>query len=469
MNQKELKNNLEQISKHMLICGISSVAVKAFEYYYKKLVGGDTGFISGSTIKAPNNVLDLSQLKGHKKLGESLLKQLVVIKLNGGLGTSMGLNKAKSLLPAKDGLSFLDIIIRQILELRRRYSCSVPLVFMNSFRTQEDTLSAISQYSDFDKGQDDVACSFIQNRIPKICQEDFKPIKWLKDPSFEWCPPGHGDIYTCLCESGILKMLISKGYKYAFVSNSDNLGAIADLEILGYLISKKIPFIMEVAERTEADKKGGHLAQLADGNLLLRELAQCPRDEIEDFQNINKYKHFNTNSLWLDLEALGVKLEENGGFLKLPLICNSKTVDPSDSSSPKVYQMEVAMGAAISSFKNAQAIKVPRSRFMPVKKTDDLLALWSDIFVLEENGTIKLNPKRTLKTPYISLDPAYFGKLSSFQERFSRGAPSLVDCSSLHVWGDVRFGKSVVIKGDVVIANKESEQMFIKDGTVVSS
>ncbi len=107
------------------------------------------------------------------------------------------------------------------------------------------------------------------------------PAYWPESPAKEWNPPGHGDLYAAISTSGTLDQLLEGGYEYAFVSNSDNLGAVLDTEILGYFAEERLPFLMEVAHRTRADRKGGHLAQLENGQLILRELAQCPPDETQ--------------------------------------------------------------------------------------------------------------------------------------------------------------------------------------------
>ncbi|CAE7742840.1 UGP1, partial [Symbiodinium pilosum] len=168
-----------------------------------------------------------------------------------------------------------------------------------------------------------------------------------------------------------------------FVSNSDNLGATMDLRLLTYFADSGAPFLMEVAARTDADKKGGHLAVMkSGGGLTLRESAQCPKEDEGAFQDVSKYTYFNTNNLWVHLGKLHELFEKNGGALPLPVMKNDKTVDPRDKKSTKVIQLETAMGAAISCFEGAQAIKIPRTRFAPVKKTDDLFALRSDAYTL---------------------------------------------------------------------------------------
>ncbi len=173
-----------------------------------------------------------------------------------------------------------------------------------------------------------------------------------------------------------------RGYRYAFTSNVDNLGATIEPAILGYFVAQGLPFMMEVADRTEADQKGGHLARrAATGRLLLRETAQCPPSDTEAFQDITRHRYFNTNNLWINLDALADLLARSEDGVALPLIRNSKTVDPRDPDSPPVYQLETAMGAAIELFDGAGAIRVPRSRFAPVKTTDDLLGVRSDAYL----------------------------------------------------------------------------------------
>merc|ERR1719265_339565 len=247
---------------------------------------------------------------------------------------------------------------------------------MNSFSTSADTLAALSKYDGLSKGDD---LEFVQNKAPKVTASDMTPASWPKDRGHEWCPPGHGDLYPAMLGSGTLDSLLKNGFKYMFVSNSDNLGATMDLKVLSYFAAQGAPFMMEVADRTEADKKGGHLAKKKEGGgLTLRESAQCPKDDEKAFQDTTKYKYFNTNNLWVDLEKLKALFDAKGGAIPLPVMLNDKTVDPRDKKSTKVIQLETAMGAAISCFDGAIALRIPRTRFAPVKKCDDLVALRSD-------------------------------------------------------------------------------------------
>jgi len=288
-----------------------------------------------------------------------------------------------------------------------------------------------------------------------------------KHPDLEWNPPGHGDIYTALVTSGMLEQLLRGGIHYAFISNSDNLGAVVDETILGYFAQNNFPFMMEVTDRTEADRKGGHLARLKNGRLTLREIAQCPHDEIDEFCDTSLYGYFNTNSVWINLKALKTELEANHHVIPLPMIRNPKTLDPRDDSTPPVYQLETAFGAAISVFQGSTAIRVPRTRFAPVKKCGDLLALWSDCYVLTDDYFVTLNPKRTVGTLLVNLDNRYYKRIDQLKKRFPRGAPSLLDCLSLEVEGDVVFGAGVVVKGQVTVINRSAAQVAITDGKVL--
>ena len=391
--------------------------------------------------------------------GRAALAHTVVIKLNGGMGTSMGMDGPKSLLPVKDGLTFLDIIVRQILYLRQSTGVALPLVLMNSFVTHAATMAALEQYDDLTQP---LPLAFVQSENPKIDKATLQPATWPDDPSKEWCPPGHGDIYASLVTSGMLAKLLDLGYEYAFVSNADNLGAVLDPAILGYFAQHNLPFLMEVADRTPADRKGGHLAQRPDGQLILRELSQCPPDEIDLFQDIERYRYFNTNNLWLHLPSLQKLLDEHDNLLDLPLIRNEKPVDPTQPASPRVYQLETAMGSALALFKGAQAMRVPRTRFIPVKKCNDLLLLWSDAYELSDEYLPRLAD--ALSTPpLVILDDAHYALIGDLRLRFPHGAPSLVKCGTLRVTGDVYFGRNVTVCGDVAIAHDGPDPLHIAD------
>jgi UDP-N-acetylglucosamine pyrophosphorylase len=258
--------------------------------------------------------------------------------------------------------------------------------------------------------------------------------------------------------SGALEKLREKGFKYMFVSNSDNLGATMDLKILTHFANSGAPFMMEVADRTDADKKGGHLAKLKEGGaLVLRESAQCPEEDEKAFQDIKKYAYFNTNNLWIDLEKLASVMST--GPLALPVMVNKKTVVPTDKKSTPVIQLETAMGAAISCFEGAIALRIPRSRFAPVKTTNDLLALRSDAYIRTEDYRLELAPARNGTPPNVKLDGKY-KFVQDFDKYFPEGVPSLIECSKLVVEGEVEFAAGVVIVGEVTVKAGEGKKVL---------
>lgn len=427
--------------------GLSRAAIDAFRHSVGVLTSNQSMMIPEGEIEPARDVADWEELvAATPEADAALLAQAVLVKLNGGLGTGMGLQKAKSLLEIKPGVTFLDTIVRQVQSLRERAQYPVNLLLMNSFSTSEDTMAHLAQYADF---ADAAKVEMLQNRVPKLVTDTLEPVEYAANPELEWCPPGHGDIYPALVGSGWLDKLLAAGVKYAFVSNSDNLGAQLDTRFLRWFAESGAPFVMEVTRRTEADKKGGHLAtRKADGQPILREVAQCPDEDVADFQNIEKHRYFNTNNLWIRLDALKEVLDANGGVLPLPVICNSKTVDPRDAASQKVYQLETAMGAALQCFPGARAVCVPRSRFFPVKTCSDLLLLRSDAVVIDEAGAMKLAPECNGVAPVVLLDGMLYKLVESLE---TLGVPSLKNVSKLVVTRPHTFASGEALCGEVTI------------------
>jgi UDP-N-acetylglucosamine pyrophosphorylase len=458
VSQFTLMGNFAAFETKMIAAGMGDAAIRAFRRNYEALLRNESGLIPEESISPAAGLASFEEIAG--ETDAALLSQAVVIKLNGGLGTGMGLQGPKSLLAVRDGVNFLDLMVRQILDLRKSSGSNVRLLLMNSFSTSEDTLAHLEKY----RAQGLAEASeveLMQNRIPKIDAATFLSVEWPGDPDLEWCPPGHGDLYPALVGSGWLDRLLAEGVKYAFVSNSDNLGAILDPAILDYFAKSGAPFLMEVTRRTAADRKGGHLAmRKADGRLLLREVAQCPDADMEAFQDIERHRYFNTNSLWLRLDLLKEQLAADSGVLPLPMIRNNKTVDPRDKNSTTVVQLESAMGAAIECFEGAAAIDVPRSRFAPVKTTGDLLALRSDAYEVLEDGQVRLAASRNGVPPVISLSDEY--KLVDQIEAL--GVPSLIHCDSLKISGPIRFEPGVVVHGNVEFVNSSTETTAVKAG-----
>ena len=411
------ENGLTAAQRKMRDAGVAQQAIDVFTHYYRALEEGATGLIPEETIEPLTHIDSIEDVGISESDAREALSRTVMIKLNGGLGTSMGMDRAKSLLPVRDGKSFLDLLVDQVMAARRTHGVSLPLIFMDSFRTRDDTLAALAEHPGI--AVDGLPLDFLQNREPKLRADDLTPVTWEADPGLEWCPPGHGDIYTALVASGVLDTLLEHGYRYAMTSNSDNLGAAPSARIAGWFAASGAPYAPEMCRRTPADVKGGHLAvRKSDGRIILRDT-----------------------------------LTERRGILGLPLIKNAKTVDPADSSSTPVIQLETAMGAAVEAFEGATAVEVPRSRFLPVKTTNDLLLLRSDVYEVDEDGLLRMVPERACT---VSLDPRYYKKIKDFDARFPAGAPSLRGAERFTVEGDWTFGADVVATGDAHVAEAGS-------------
>jgi UDP-N-acetylglucosamine pyrophosphorylase len=457
-------SGLESALSKMKAAGLSDAVCTSFARAWRQAASGDAGLMPEAEIEPAGGIPPLSEVTSSAHSDASLLDKLCVIKLNGGLGTSMGLERAKSLIPVKDGLNFLDFIARQILHLRSTHGTKGPrFLLMDSFSTSADTLKHLAAYPDLASGS---PLDFLQNKVPKLAADTLDPVDWTKKPDLEWCPPGHGDLYPSLLGSGLLDQLAAEGIEYLFVSNSDNLGATVDLGLLAYFANSGLSFLMEVAERTASDRKGGHLARRkSDGRLVLREIAQCPEADYAAFQDTSRHRFFNTNTLWLRVSDLRRALVENGGALPLPLIKNTKTVDPRDASSPKVLQLESAMGAAIECFAESGAVLVPRSRFAPVKTTEDLLALRSDAYRVTSDQRIELAPECGGVPPDIELDPAFYKMVAGLEAGFGEAAPSLRNCVRLRVKGPWRFREGVVCEGAVKFSNPHTRVAIARSET----
>jgi UDP-N-acetylglucosamine pyrophosphorylase len=372
---------IKAAAEKMRAAGLSEIAIRSFEANYRRSWSdSETQWIRESEIEPlqPKELIHFKDIEHGPEADAALLSKTAILKLNGGLGTTMGLDGTKSLLEVKKGLNFLDIIVRQTLLLRQRHKARVRLIFMNSFNTSVETMSYLKEKYPDVAAEPDI--ELLQNKIPKISEQESGPAAHAPDPGLEWCPPGHGDIYVCLQHSNMLDRLIGSGVRYMFVSNADNLGATLDLALLSHFANSNASFLMEVAERTGSDQKGGHLARRKDGRLVLRESVQCHEQDQSHFQDIRRHRYFNTNNLWIKLDRLRDLLREFEGLLPLPVIRNRKRL-----GSARVIQYETAMGAAIEVFEEANAVVVSRSRFTPVKTNDDLKLLRSEAYELTED------------------------------------------------------------------------------------
>ncbi|WP_338750200.1 UTP--glucose-1-phosphate uridylyltransferase [Janibacter alittae] len=449
----------DEAVRRMTERGIDARAIAVFEDYWQQLAEGAQGTIPESTIEPLVDVPELAAIEVDDDERRAALAKVAVVKLNGGLGTSMGMSGPKSTLVARDGLSFLDIIARQLMGLEERHGSRPPLVLMNTPRTREESLAVLERYPQL--AQQDLPLDFLQSMEPKLDAETLAPVSWPQDPSLEWCPPGHGDVYVSLAASGLLTQMREAGYRYAFISNADNLGATCDPDIAAWLLAEGIPFAAEVAERTLNDRKGGHVAvRRSDGRIILRESAMVSDDEQDLFQDTGRHGWFNTNNLWVGLDDLDELMRERDGVLGLPIIVNRKTVDPRRKDSTKVIQVESAMGTAVEAFEGSVALRVPRTRFRPVKTTNELLLLRSDVFELDEQSRVVSRIEHA--EPRVSLDGNYTF-VADFDERFPHGPPSLRECTSFGVEGDVTFGEDVAAVGDVEVVAAEPAR--VADGT----
>jgi len=411
------------------------------------------------SIKAYNDISSRNFECSEKEL----LSKLVVVKLNGGLGTSMGCTGPKSLISVRSGLTFLDLTVQQIESLNKKYDVDVPLVLMNSFNTDSDTKLILRKY-----GSCHVKIhTFNQNRYPRINKETLLPVATnVNDPLECWYPPGHGDVYECIVKSGLVDKFLKEGREYMFVSNIDNLGATVDLHILNMLANPPDPekpcdFVMEVTNKTRADVKGGTLIEYND-KLRLLEIAQVPTENKDEFKSVSKFKIFNTNNLWMNLKAVNELTRSNQ--IEMEVIVNNKRL----GNGTNVIQLEAACGAGIKSFSNAIGINVPRSRFLPVKKTSDLLLVMSNLYELE-NGTMVMSSKRQFPTtPLIKLGDEHFTKVHKFAARFSN-IPDMLELDHLTVSGDVTFGKDVILKGTVIIIANHGERIDIPSGAFLEN
>jgi len=452
---------LHRARDKMTQAGVDPTAIEVFAHYFRLLEHGETGMIPESAIE-PLDMPTLADVEVSDEDAAEALRGTVVIKLNGGLGTSMGMDRAKSLLCVRRGLSFLDIIARQVLHARQEYDARLPLIFMNSFRTSGDTMAALARYQDLPV--EGLPLEFLQNKEPKLLVDGLAPVSYPKNPDLEWCPPGHGDLYTALLGTGLLDTLIEAGYRYCFVSNADNLGAVPDPRVAGWFATSGAPFAIEAVRRTPSDKKGGHFARRkSDGRIVLRETAQTLPADREALADLDRHRFCSTNNLWFDLVAMRETLVSREGVLGLPLIRNVKSVDPGDTSTPQVIQIETAMGAAIEVFADSRTIEVGRDRFVPVKTTNDLLVLRSDVYNLGGDFVLEKIPDHV---PYVELDDHHYKLVGDFDKRFPEGAPSLKDASSLKVEGDWTFGRGVRVVGDVAIEKKAGAQRIEPGATL---
>ncbi|KAK4789356.1 hypothetical protein SAY86_020675 [Trapa natans] len=458
-------SDAEKLSKlHSSVAGLDQISENektGFINLVGRYLSGEAQHVEWSKINTPTDKVvvpydNLAPTPHDPSETKKLLDKLVVLKLNGGLGTTMGCTGPKSVIEVRNGLTFLDLIVIQIENLNSKYGCSVPLLLMNSFNTHDDTLKIVEKYSN----SNIEIHTFNQSQYPRLVIDEFTALPCRGHAGKDgWYPPGHGDVFSSLINSGKLEALLSQGKEYVFIANSDNLGATVDLKILNHLVHNKNEYCMEVTPKTLADVKGGTLISY-EGKVQLLEIAQVPDEHVNEFKSIEKFKIFNTNNLWANLKAIKRLVEADA--LKMEIIPNPKEVD-----GIKVLQLETAAGAAIRFFDLAIGINVPRSRFLPVKATSDLLLVQSDLYTLADGSVIRNTARANPANPSVELGPE-FKKVGNFLSRF-KSIPSIIGLDSLKVSGDVWFGANVTLKGKVSITGKPGVKLEISDGAFLEN
>ncbi|KAI1367292.1 UTP-glucose-1-phosphate uridylyltransferase [Xylaria arbuscula] len=409
---------------------------------------------------AQGQVVDYEDLANSESVG--FLNKLAVLKLNGGLGTSMGCVGPKSVIEVRDGMSFLDMSVRQVEYLNRTYNTNVPFILMNSFNTNDDTAAIIKKY----EGHNVDILTFNQSRYPRIFKDSLLPVPKSFDSAIsEWYPPGHGDVFESLYNSGVLDQLIERGIEIIFLSNVDNLGAVVDLRVLQHMVETEAEYIMELTNKTKADVKGGTIIDY-EGSVRLLEIAQVPKEHTNEFKSIKKFKYFNTNNIWMNVKAIKRVVENNE--LEMEIIPNGKSIpgDKKGESDISILQLETAVGAAIRHFKNAHGVNVPRRRFLPVKTCSDLMLVKSDLYAVK-HGQLQMNPSRFGGAPLIKLG-SDFKKVSDFQKRIP-SIPKIIELDHLTITGNVNLHRGVTLKGTVIIVATEGSTIDIPPGSILEN
>ena len=399
---------------------------------------------SSDVLALPDDRTETARLE---EVGRTHIHQCAIVKLNGGRSTTMGGLVPKCMVTAKNGKSFLDIVMGQVMAANDYYNIEMPLILMNSFFTDHVTEKIVGRTPL-------IILNFIQNEYPRIRKDTFLPLDTGTDD--DWCPAGHGDFYTGIAGSGMLDNLLELGLRYVFISNIDNLSAEISPAILGRMVEGGHDFLMEVTRKTQDDVKGG-APVFDDGRLSLLEIGQVPAEHHQDFQDIETFQYFNTNNLWVDL--LAVKEMIHHDQLRLPIILNHKRCAETD-----IIQIETAMGAGLECFSRPGLIEVSRDRFAPVKKLSDLFLLQSDVYSLNERMQLTLNTERPKQLPRLPRITFHSGFPSGNQLEGGFADPaciSLLHTESLTVGGKVVFAGEQQIRGVVRVENGSQQLLTV--------
>ncbi|VDK73317.1 unnamed protein product [Litomosoides sigmodontis] len=423
----------------------AEIFLSLFEQYLSECSTIDWSRMKPLSLKYQRDYESLPHCSGNEER-ENILKRLSVVKLNGGLGTTMGCDGPKSLIELRKGLTFLDFATGHIQRFNEQNNSSVPLVLMNSFNTEK----AVGEYLANCKVN---VRTFLQSKCPRIFVKTSMPVPLKNggESTEGWYPPGHGNIFKSMHFTGVLDELLAQGRDVCFISNIDNTGATIDLRIAKLMVESDLEYLMECTEKTEVDRKGGTLIEIS-GYIMHLEMPQVPVDRVDDFCSTDIFKIFNTNNIWVNLRAVKKKLAE----MKMEIIVNKKVL----SNGEFVNQLETSVGGAIRNFNNVLSVQVPRTRFIPVKNTQDLLAIMSDLYEVTENFSLQCVRKEKIP-PVIELS-RHFSKVSEFRRRF-REIPRLRELKRLKVDGDIYFGQHVELKGNVEIIVDEGQQLEVAE------
>eukprot|EP01102_Stenamoeba_stenopodia_P008629 TRINITY_DN2506_c0_g2_i1.p1 TRINITY_DN2506_c0_g2~~TRINITY_DN2506_c0_g2_i1.p1 ORF type:complete len:498 (+),score=130.22 TRINITY_DN2506_c0_g2_i1:156-1649(+) len=398
-----------------------------------------------------------------------LLNKLVVIKLNGGLGTSlMGSSTAlpKSLIELQPDNTFLDVVVRQVEYLNNTFNVQVPLVLMNSFATDKATQKVLRKY----ENRNVKIYTFVQTSYPRLFKDTLQPIAKgaTQRDSKDWAPAGSGDVFESFHRTGLLEKFLNEGKEYAFISNVENIGGSVGtrtFRLINEVFKSQHEFLIEVTERTPTDHLGGVLVQDCERSNRIRslELSQVPKEKLHLFKP-NKFRYWNTNSMWVSMGSLLTHIKQDQ--LKLSIISKHRNEDGRGS-----LQLEQPAGGAIQCFQRVEALVVPRHRFREVKTTADLFVLQSNLFKMEDNGLVTINPARGFNSvPVIKFgNDRFFATLSEYKKRFKGKVPNLIELDHLTASGDVVFGSDVTLKGTVIIVANDGEHLDIPDGAILEN
>ena len=270
------------------------------------------------------------------------------------------------------GLSFLDIIARQVLHLREEYDATLPLIFMNSFRTSADTLAALAALRR--PGRRGSAAGVPAEQGAQAARQGPHARSLARrTPASSGARPATATS-TRRCSAPGCSTSWSTPATSACSSPTPTTSA--PCRTPGWPAGSRPQARRSRSRPCGVPPPTARAATSPAASPTAGSSCGRPRrrskEDLEALADLERHRFCSTNNLWFDLAAMKQALDVRGGMLGLPLIRNVKTVDPADKSTPEVIQVETAMGAAIEVFEDSALIEVGRDRFVPVKTTNDL-------------------------------------------------------------------------------------------------